>query len=61
MNSYEIWLDIMTYPEPGKSLRVRKMFKEDAANIYAAIEQAKAKHGGKLWLARETAESQARR
>lgn len=61
MKTYEIWLDLMTYPEPGKSLRVRQKFTENANDMYAAIEQAKAKHGGKLWLAQESAESQARR
>ncbi len=60
IKTYEIWLDLMTYPKPGESLRVRKRFEQDASSMYEAIELAKAKHGGKLWLARETAESQAR-
>jgi hypothetical protein len=60
VKTYEIWLDFMTYPTPGESKRVRKMFTQDAADMYQAIEIAKATHGGKLWLARETAESQAR-
>ena len=60
MKTFDVWLDIMTYPAPGESLRVRKKFTQEAKNMHEAIELARAKHGGKLWLITETQESQAR-
>ncbi len=60
LQTYAVFLDFITYPKPGESVRVRKQFEQEAEDMFEAIHLVKAKHGGKLWLIYETAESQAR-